>query len=366
MLRQLLTGVALLAPACTYDLDKIYENDSDGADPGDDAGAEPLPDPLIELWNEPFVDEACVSCARSKCKAENQACRSDAECGELARCVAQQTDPSALDECRSERVAWLSADPGQRALGGPYYSCVFRDECDEPCGTHTDLACLRGYSWSETSASSVPVSYQFVNALDQTKVVAGIMVKTCRGDDVDCMATGAAKVTDAKGQVALDLPTPLRSFTGYLDLPGDDIWYPTLLQLGYPVANPAMFYIPIVDRQSVMLSMLTSGVQPDPTRGQVQVRMFGCAGVGLRGVSLTAAANFVDDATRTWYADPLANFELTATGDIGSGGIINVKPGFVEITAKLEADDSVVARGRAPVRAGYLTILVLAPLASSQ
>jgi hypothetical protein len=361
----LLPGLAL--GACTYDLDKIYENDSDnaGADGGSDAGAEPLPDPLIELWNgQSFVDEACVRCATSECKAENVDCRGDAECASLTRCAAEQTDPGALDNCRSQHVAWLSENPSARTLGGPYYACVFRDQCAEQCATHTNVACLRSFNWTETPKTSVPVTFQFANALESTQFAGGLMVKACRGDDVNCVSTGAAQTTDATGKVMLDLPTPLRSFTGYLDLSGGD-WYPTLLQLGYPLARPATVYIPIVDRHSIELNIIASGVEPDPTRGQVQMRMFGCAGVGLRGVSFTASANFVDGDTRTWYATPYADFEGTATGDLGSGGIINVKPGFVDITAKL-ADDTVVARTRVPVRASYLTIVVLAPLASSQ
>jgi hypothetical protein len=371
MPRQHLIGVAVLLPcfgaACTYDLDKIYENDSDDVetDAGTDGGVEPLPNPLIGLWNgAAAVDDACVSCAKAACKAENTACRSDPHCADLTRCAAQQTDPGTLDNCRSQEVNWLAEQPAARTLGGPYYACVFRDQCAEQCGAHTDTTCLGDYSWGQNASGSVPVTLQFVNALDQTKVASGLMVKTCRGDDVNCVTTGAAKLTDAKGKVSLDLPTPLRTFIGYLDLSGGD-WYPTLLKLGYPVARAATIYMPIVDQESIMLNIIASGVEPDPERGQVQIRMFGCAGVGLRGVSFTAGANFVDGATRIWYALPLADFEATATGDLGSGGIINVKPGFVEITAKLD-DDTVVAHSSVPVRAGYLTIVVLAPLASSQ
>jgi hypothetical protein len=366
MPRLLLIGLALLLPACTYDLDKIYENDSDGADP--DA---PLPDPLIALWED--QDDACVSCARSECANANDTCRDDPECGKLARCAATSTDPATLDRCRSEQVPWLSANPSGRTLGGPYYSCVFRDLCADKCGTHTDLACLGGYDWSNSGVNSVTTTFQFMNALglvnpDMLEPATDLMVKVCSGIDVDCATGSAAKSTDADGKVSLVLPTPLmRTFTGYIDVVGGD-WYPTLVKLAYPVARPGVVFMPIVDKASIAANAALSGVQPDMTRGQLQIRMFGCGGIGTRGISFEASAAMIDEATRTWYAsrDGFPIFESMATSDLGSGGIINVKAGFPEITARRTSDGMVVARARAPVRAGYLTIVVLAPLDASQ
>jgi hypothetical protein len=350
-----------LACACTYDLDKIYENESDAA--GADAGSEPLPNPLIGLWEG--QSEACASCARSECGATNDTCRADPECSRLTRCAARGADPSTLDDCRSDQVSWLAEDPAARTLGGPYYSCVFRDQCADQCATRSDLACLGEYGWTRATTTSVEATFQFVDALMPEQRASGLDVKVCRGEDLDCVAPTATASTDADGKVALSLPAPQGRYTGYLELMGGD-WYPTIVQLGYPVARPAALYMPIVDEASIAFNIQLSGVQPDPARGQLQMRMFGCSGVGTRGVTFEANEAFVDAMTRTWYATPLPSFTITSTRDLGSGGIINVKPGSVEIIARLEADGSVVARARAPVRAGYLTIVVLAPLDAAQ
>jgi hypothetical protein len=76
-------------------------------------------------------------------------------------------------------------------------------------------------------------------------------------------------------------------------------------------------------------------------------------------------ASNADAASRTWYYDgTTANFDLEATTYYGNGGIINVPAGQNEVTAKL--DDRVVARATVPVRAGYMTIVVLSPLDRSE
>lgn len=363
----LLSGVA---SGCRFDIDKIYEHSANGAGQGDagaDAaqGAGELPEALIDLWqDQTFVNDRCVRCAKAECKAENEACRNDENCAELTACVAASTDPDTHARCRANHVDWLAEEPNQRALGGPFYTCVFRDKCAEQCATHTDVSCLGEYSWASTSAQSVKMTFQFVNALDQTPA-DGIAAKVCLPVDIDCASpVGKTMRADAEGKMELELPTPLRSFAGFLDLEGEG-WYPTLVHLGWPVARPGVTYMPIVTEQSVQFNILTSGVQPDPTRGQLQIRMFGCAGVGMRDVYFEA--DKADEESRTWYARPaLPNFDADRTGDLGSGGIINVKPGLTTITARLRSDDTLIARTSAPVRPGYLTIVVLAPLDTSE
>ena len=112
--------------------------------------------------------------------------------------------------------------------------------------------------------------------------------------------------------------------------------------------------------------MSTSGEIPNPERGLLQMRMFGCAGVGMRDVLFEA--DHTDETSKVWYAQgQSANFEAQATDDVGSGGIINVKPGSVSIKAYKRMTDGtkgeLVARATAPVRAKFLTIVIMTPLA---
>ena len=56
------------------------------------------------------------------------------------------------------------------------------------------------------------------------------------------------------------------------------------------------------------------------------------------------------------------DFEATSTGDLGNGGIINVPIGINVVKAVREADDKLLAQTNAPVRGGFLTVVVLTPL----
>jgi hypothetical protein len=365
--------LALASAGCRFDIDKIYEHESApvGPDGGaSDAGTDaPLPSSLIGLWKDAeFVDDACEKCAKQKCAQVDKDCRTDSHCTELTRCAASNVDPDTLAACRAREVPWISEQPDKRALGGPYYSCVFRDSCDEECKTHTDWSCLGNYGWDTTNRDSVDVTFQFVDFNTPNSFAAAADVRVCTlQEDVDCkLPDGDTLQTDARGVIALDLPIPSSGFfDGYVELKGKD-WYPTLARLGWPLARSGLVYLPVVKQALFDIFVASSGVTPDAERGLLQMRMFGCAGVGMRDVLFEA--DHTDETSKVWYAEGRsASFSALATDDVGSGGIINVKPGSVNVRAyKRMLDGSkgeLVARATAPVRAKFLTIVIMTPLA---
>jgi hypothetical protein len=363
--RSLLSGVCALGllSSCSYDLDKIYAHtQSDAGIDGADANgsAAEVPEELIDLYKaQPFVDEDCRACVVKKCKAQNTSCREDEACTTATRCFAESFDPDGHAACRSKQLDWFGDDLDNRALGGPFYTCAFRDECATECATSTDWSCLGKYTWSSTSERSVALDLHLFEAR-AGDLGSDITIKVCAAEDVACESPAVKNpvVTDKRGDVRVSLPTPLRAFRGYLDLKGES-WYPTLIHFSSPIARDGVQSLGIINDQNVRLSIAAAGVAPDETRGLLQIRMFGCAGIGMRGVSFTASK--ADDNSRTWYYDgQTPQFGLEATTDFGNGGIINVPEGLNEIVAQL--GNKVVARTMVPVRAGHMTIVVLSPL----
>jgi len=367
-MRQALLCLVLvsLVAGCKYDLDKIYDYASvDASSTAGEGGAQALPEDLIDLFtSEKFVDDACKACADKKCTKAEAQCRDpkDPSCTELLACAAEEVSPEKLSSCRSEHADWCAEDVIGRALGGSFYACAFRDTCSEECNTPSDWSCLGKYTWTSTPEPSVPVRIRFAEAVNGTPA-AGLTVKVYRRLDDELSNPASMKQTDADGFVSLDLPTPMRAFRGYLQIEGEG-WYPTLIQFGYPIARESVISMLIVTEQNVTGSVASAGTQQKDELGLLQLRMFGCAGVLMRDVSFST--DMVDEASsRTWYYDgQRANTDIKKTTTWGNGGIINVLPGPRVVNAKL--GDKLVATTSAPVRAGYLTIVLLAPLDSSQ
>jgi hypothetical protein len=170
-------------------------------------------------------------------------------------------------------------------------------------------------------------------------------------------------VTDERGAVDLALPTRFdRSFTGYFELTGAGI-YPTLLKFGWNIGGTTAQVVSVVNDALFRFSIGAIQITPDTTRGMLQLRMLGCGGVGVRGVSFDA--DRADEQTKYWYiADGIPSLTQQSTNAVGSGGIIDLREGYTRATAKRVSDGVAVAETNAPVRASFMTVVVFAPLAS--
>jgi hypothetical protein len=352
--------LSLFLGGCSYDIDKIYDHAVEHNDAGSDAG-EAVPAELSSYWlGQAFstVDDACQNCAKSNCKSVNESCRDDATCAEFTRCVAQSTDPQAQAQCRAQFVSWLGEDVTGRDIGGPYQQCLFQDKCTSQCRSSTNWECVGKFDWPTTNQSTIAFRFRFADALSNGTPLAGINVKVCRPDDLQCSSAKKTFTTDKDGVVDVQVETQLRTFQGYFELSGPDL-YPTLLRLGYPLVYDGTTNINLIKNDAVELSAGIVGVKPDPSRGILQFRAFSCAGIVAPGVSFSS--DKTDSQSTYWYAgeDAVPDLQATATTSIGSGGVINAPVGRHTITATYQKKQ--VSQTSAPVRAGYMTIVIMAP-----
>lgn len=358
--RWLLATGLCLSGACTYDIDKIFEyaEQQDGGTVPD-AGDAPLPEHLIDLWEEGRLSEACVACAKDSCADVNTSCREDAECAALTRCVARSDNPAAQNDCRAEHVEWLTQSIQERDIGGPYQQCVFLSRCGNECDSHAQLACSGEFAWPMTTRK-VPLHLRFVEGLVSTPV-AGLSVRACRAENAaECQGLDTDEfITDEDGVVHLEVTPALGGFQGYLELSGAGT-YPTLLRFGWPIAAELVTNVAVISRVSVAALVFSSGVELDEDRGLLQLRAFGCNGIAARDISFTVAGG--DEMSKTWYTvgqDLAPIFEATATADRGAGGIVNVPAGRRQVMAT--HGEEVIASLSAPVRAGNMTVVVVLP-----
>jgi hypothetical protein len=371
----LLALLALLVGACAYDLDKIYEHsvvDAGMNSPAGDASAPDAAEPeqptsthLIAAWGRyPTVDRECIECAEAQCAQANDDCRADKDCEAYTQCVGATPNPKGQASCRARYGAWVGAEKiRDRDLGGPYGQCVFRDKCAAQCDGNNDLACINQYTWPSSSEQNIPFRLILIDAQVQTKVLPGVRVKVCGAGETSCATPQGEGVTDERGGVDLMLPTLFnRSFTGYLELSGTGI-YPTLIKFGWNIGDSTTQVVSIVDDALFRLSINLISSTLDPTRGMLQLRMLGCGGVGVRGVSFSA--DRADAQTKYWYlADGIPSLTEKSTNNVGSGGIIDLPAGYTKASAMRASDNVLVAETNVPVRAGYMTVVVFSPLAA--
>jgi hypothetical protein len=357
-----LVGAWLCFAGCTYDLDKVFSYTGEDAG-AQDAGPTPLPDDLIDLWPAGALSDECIACAKDKCGEVNTICREDAECADFTRCIAAGENPVDQYDCRADHVNWLSHSIAERDIGGPYQQCVLLSRCGSECDSHNQLACTKHYNWPTTDVA-VPLHLRFVEGLNSDPV-AGLKVRACRAEDTaQCLpADGPTYTTDDDGVVHLEVQPSLGSFQGYLELTGAGM-YPTLLRFGWPIARELVTNTVVVSAQNVNLLVASTGATIAPDRGLLQLRAFGCNGISMRDISF--AVSPADAQASTWYTvgqDPFPNFEVTSTADRGAGGISNVQAGRRRVTAS--RDGELISSLSAPVRGGYMTIVVFLPGDSS-
>ncbi|MEY4514487.1 MAG: hypothetical protein RLZZ450_6609 [Pseudomonadota bacterium] len=365
-----LGSLALVAAAtgCHYDLDSIYEHVV--ADAGSvvvvDAGTTLHSDQLIASWigHHPSVTEDCVSCAETSCADVNTTCKADASCAAYTACVGKDPTPAGQAACRATFASWVSQPDTakDRDLTGPYGQCVFRYKCSAQCAANNDLFCVNDYTWPLTSQTSVPLHLFLVDAFEQTKRLPNMRVRVCAVTDFKCNAPAAETTTDANGLAELNLPGSFsNAFTGYFEVTGPDI-YPTLLKFSWNVATETTQLVGIVREAQFKQAIEAIELKPDDTRGMLQIRMLGCGNLGVSGASFSS--NSADQQTRNWYIiGALPMVGANATDTVGSGGIIDVPEGSTTITATRASDGVAIARSVVPVRAKYMSVVILNPLA---
>jgi hypothetical protein len=208
----------------------------------------------------------------------------------------------------------------------------------------------------------VPLHLFLVDAFEQTKPLPNMRVRACAVADFKCTEPVADTTTNAAGLAELNLPGSFsNAFTGYFEVTGQDI-YPTLLKFSWNVATETTQLVGIVKEAQFKLAIQAIELKPDDARGMLQLRMLGCGNLGVSGASFTS--NSADQQTRNWYIiGGLPMVGANATDTVGSGGIIDVPEGSTTITATRASDGVAIARSVVPVRAKYMSVVILNPLA---
>lgn len=363
-MNRLLAGAVLLS-GCQYDYDKLYDHATANAD----GGLALQSTQLIGSWigSMPLTEE-CIQCAEQQCAQANADCAGDAQCVAFTECVGKAPTPAGQAACRRDFATWVNTAPfiKERDGSGPYGQCVFRYNCTAACTGDSELWCLHGYTLPTTSAPTVPLSLYLIDAFDQMTPIADASVRVCSAQNAqECAQLSAVStgVTNAQGLVQLELPTSFtRAFTGYLEITGAGR-YPTLLKFSNTLAQATTQVVSILGEASFKFALASAMLTTDDSRGMLQLRMLGCQGAGVKGVHFELADPMPDE--RTWYiVNGLPKLDASETAPVGSGGIIDIPAGSVTVRA-LAPDNSLVATADAPVRPGFMTVVVFAPQASN-
>ncbi|MFM2416867.1 MAG: hypothetical protein RL385_1590 [Pseudomonadota bacterium] len=373
----LAVGTAL--SGCHYNLDELYVTVPDAA-VEEDAGDPPAPatGELIDAFASYDLSDKCLACAVSKCSVAGEACSADPTCSAFTKCVGAEDSPAVREECRKNNWEWVSEGGklATRDIGGPYAACVFQQQCASECGSHADLSCLGNYAWPFSSEVQLRYRLRFVDT--NNLAVAGLKVKVCDGADPLRCSSPSASTADADGVVNLMLPVSATgAFSGYFEVALDDpspqvAIAPALVRLGWPVSQSGATSITVVRAQTFSLLSLFAEGNPDAapvddTRGMMQIRVTGCSGWALGGVSAGVAGQADDPIIKTWYAEDLdasllPSFSKTSTSNLGAAGVINIPQGTAQLSLKDE-NGMLVAASTVPIRPDFMTYVLVVPKA---
>jgi hypothetical protein len=253
-------------------------------------------------------------------------------------------------------------DSDCQARGGEFLTSV----CDDSfCVPEPKWSCL-GYAPDAGSADlKFSVTLRVRDILWQHPM-RGVQVRLCRRADEDCAAPVVNTVTtdengDARFEMTLD--DPEEGFSGYALFTGPDIM-PGLYFFNPPLNGARANEVPPIQLlRSSLIGPLTQqiGSSIDFERGLVLVGAFDCQGEPAAGVSLAT-----DDPSvhlELFYSvDGLPQSTAMATDTSGYAGLINVPPGKLSITGRLEPSRRVLGTVNLIVRRGSITYSRMVPL----
>jgi hypothetical protein len=300
----------------------------------------------------PSQSPGCAAC----CCAELDTCDNDALCVAQAACAQQcQNDPA----CEADCAGMSSIDMNTYQIPG----------CEQG---HCWTACL-GEDWSCLGNVQVPrpqgsfsLYLQLGDYLNGTPRV-GYLVKECLTSDATCTATLADGNTDANGETIL--PLPINQTTSYVS---------AYLEISPPAGEnyqTHLFYLPEWQLahgerwgSSLFSRAFVGSILPlDPTRGHLLFHAADCnpyaSQRGDRGASnVQVTVSTQDMSTYTLYIqNGTISPTATATDQSGSGGVLNIPPGYATVTTRLADSGRRISSRTLLIRADTVTVATLTP-----
>lgn len=302
---------------------------------------------------------ACAQCLTKGCCAEVSACWRSEGCLGISACY-RRCNP--FDRACDEDCFEAFADAGS-AEGYDIELCK-QSSCRAACDIGQDWSCLGHVAWPTGAGGHLKFGVLVVDALTQIGI-AKATVKACAPLDVNCSEPVWSSPTDAKGWASLEVDTGSTGFQGYVEISAP----------GYVDAIVAIspYVTRDVDKALPTLSM----VKPDSLKQLAETGQFtldldnkglliataqDCLRYFAPGVSFEAIP--LDPASKPFYFDgtvpSLTATETTTPG--AQGGFINVAPGLIKISAKVNALGGAVSSVTSTyVRANTITFVYAMP-----
>lgn len=252
------------------------------------------------------------------------------------------------DDCASLSAAGASCVEGMCRLG-----------TGVPAGP---WGCLGHISWPGADPN-VPIqsAYNFQKLTGRVPI-EGLQVLVCRPFDLTCAEPFSTAITDANGFTILNM---YKGFNGHVFVPVQEI-YPGMMPVLVFAAPPAKSTTEapgdVVIAQSNELNLIAglAGSTAVPGYGHVTFTTLDCEGTRAANVVVELEPKSAESTTFYVADNGLPTDALDATSSEAEGGILNVPPGTVNLTATSK-DHGVILRTAILVVADAITGVGIAP-----
>ncbi len=299
--------------------------------------------------------DGCSSCGASCC-AEGKAFRADRDGQALRACRARcKSDATCVEGCVEAHSVGADLETGAVA-------CVKR-----ACGLDGNFSCA---GHVERLSRSGPLLTLRVQAIDSgtQKPLGGVVVKGCDATDLKCAAPRyGSMITDANGAATITIPSNGLDSAGYLgfleaDLPG---YAPALFFFTPPLVADLQLGLPLL-AQNVLAKTVEAAIgrSPRSDRGIFAFATGDCAQRATSGVSV--AASTADALSEVLYERP-ANAgggynRGGTTTPLATGLLVDLPPGPMTFTTRLDAMCLELGRATIAIRAGAVSFAGIPPL----
>jgi len=225
-----------------------------------------------------------------------------------------------------DRVQCTSdSDCAQR--GGAFANSLCQENLCKPNPAWACLATKRVPAGPGPFAVTVPGTADVMTQ----QPTAGATITVCRKLDPLCSNPVDSQTIESSQGVTFSLEN---GFNGYLQANVSG-YLPSLYFFNPPVDHDQTIPpIAVASQGEYGMLMSVLGVAPDTTRGTAVLLAYDCTGKTATGVSYSSP--YGDDLSKSfYYSNGLPSTSATATDSFGYGGMANLPPGAVSVSARL-------------------------------